>query len=135
MAKKIKSDELASTTVNFLMAGLEAYTDAMNETIDDIAQGVFNETKKHITWKDKEYSKSFRIATTKEERRRKYKTWYVEAPHYRLTHLLELGHYKRNGEWGTQAFPHVRYGYEFARNNFERELEEGIKNATIKDNP
>lgn len=135
MAKTVKTDEVADTIVNFLMAGLETYTDIMNETIDDIAEGVLDETKRHITWKDKEYSKSFRIATTKQERRRKYKTWYVEAPHYRLTHLLEFGHYKRNGEWGTREFPHVRYGFEFVRDNYERELKERIENARIKDNP
>lgn len=95
MGKIVKTDEVADTIVDFLMAGLETYTDVMNETIDDIADGVMNETKNHITWKDNEYSKSFRLATTKQERRRKYKTWYVEAPYYRLTHLLEFGHHTR----------------------------------------
>lgn len=135
MAKTIKSSELADTTILYLTSALEAYTEATKETVDYIAQGVLDETNKHITWKDKVYSKSFRISTTKEDRRKKYKLWYVEDPHYRLTHLLEFGHYKRNGDWGTTAYPHVRYGWEFARDNYERELKERIENARIKDNP
>lgn len=135
MAKTIKSSELADTVNSFLSLATEEYTEIMKDVIDDVAQGVMDETKKHITWKDREYSKSFALTTTLEQKRKKSKLWYVKSPHYRLTHLLEFGHYKRNGEWGTKAFPHVLKGYEFARDNFEKELRERIENAKLKDNP
>lgn len=135
MAKKVKPNEVAETLENFLSIGLEEYTDIMKEVVDEVSQGVMDETKRHITWKDKEYSKSFELTTTLENPRKKSRLWYVKSPHYRLTHLLEFGHYKRNGAWGTRAFPHVMKGYEFARDNFERTLKERIENARIKDNP
>ncbi len=129
MAKNITSDKVEESIKELLSLSLEEYTEITKDVIEEIAQGVFDETKRNITWKDREYSKSFALTTTLEQKRKKYKVWYVEAPHYRLTHLLEFGHYKRNGQWGTKAFPHVMKGYEYARDNYERKLKERIENA------
>jgi len=95
MAKNIKSSELASTVAEYLTDYSEEVTDACKEVVDDIAEGVMNETKAHITWKDKKYSGSFALTTSFEDKRNKRVTWYVKSPHYRLTHLLEFGHHTR----------------------------------------
>lgn len=134
MDKKIKQDEFADSITSLLSASLEEYTEAMKETIDEVAEGVLSETKSHITWKDKEYSDSFRLTTTLEDKRKRKRLWYVADPHYRLTHLLEFGHHTRKirkGKEYTGKFPHVRYGLDFAINNYERILKEKIDQCKI----
>ena len=54
--------------------------------------------------------------------------WYVKAPHYRLTHLLEYGHATRNGG-RTVAYGNLGKSSEKAQLAFEMEVEDGIKNA------
>lgn len=129
MATNVKSDEIASTITKWLTEYTEDVTDIAKEVVDEIADGVMEETKHHINWQDKVYSNSFDIKKSFEDKRNKRKTWYVKAPHYRLTHLLEFGHVTRNGTTRTRAFPHVRYGDEYAKDNFERLMKERIENA------
>ena len=129
MATNVKTDEIASTITKWLTEYTEDVTDIAKEVVDEIADGVMEETKAHITWYDKEYSNSFALKTSFENARNKRRTWYVKAPHYRLTHLLEFGHVTRNGTTRTRAYPHVRYGDEYAKDNFERLMKERIENA------
>lgn len=137
MAQKIQASELTDTINSFLTAGLETYTETMKEVIDDVANGVLNETKNHISWHDKTYASNFDLTTNLETKRKKSRLWYVKPPYYRLTHLLEFGHVTRfkTGKYGnkgrTRAYPHVQYGYEFAKNNFEKELKARIEQCKI----
>lgn len=131
MGKTIQATELKNEVVKMLTQYDETVTEVAKEVVDDIADGVMQETKNHIEWHDKEYSKSFDLKTSFEDKRNKRKTWYVKAPHYRLTHLLEFGHLRRNGQPKTKKFPHVSYGYEFAKNNFEAEMKERIEKCKI----
>ena len=133
MSKKIKADEMSKEIVKMLTEYTEEVTDIAKSVVDEISQGTMDETKNHIEWKDKAYSKNFVLKKSFEDKRNKRNTWYVKAPYYRLTHLLEFGHITRNGG-RTRSFPHVRYGDEFVKNNFENRLKEAIENARIENN-
>lgn len=137
MAQKIQASELASTINEYLSLATEEYTKVMKEVIDDVAQGTLNEVKSHITWHDKNYASKFALTTEQETKRRKKRVWYVKDGYHRLTHLLEFGHVTRykTGKYGnkgrTRAYPHVQYGADFVRDNFEKELKARIEQCKI----
>lgn len=130
MSNKIKANELADAVTDLLSNYSEAVTEEAKKVVDEIAEQANEVVKNHITWHDKVYSGSFRVKTSFENTRNKRKTWYVESPHYRLTHLLEFGHITRNGG-RTRSFPHVKYGDEFVRENFEKRMKEAIEQCRI----
>ena len=131
MAKTIQVYELASAITEMLSQYNEAVTDEAKKVVDEISKEANEEILNHITFNDKKYTKSFRLITSFEDKRNKRNTWYVASPHYRLTHLLEFGHYTRNGTTRTRAFPHVKYGDEYVKNNFEKRLKEEIEKCRI----
>lgn len=75
------------------------------------------------------YVKAFKVKTIEESLGIHSKAWYVMYPHYTLTHLLEDGHkYNINGKSGnSKAYPHVKFGSEYAVKQLPLEIEKRIK--------
>lgn len=100
---------------------LEAYESGVSKVVKDgvekTAKQVNQTIKDHVTFGGTgEYVKAFRLSRTIETPYQRSYTWYVAAPYYRLTHLLENGHAM---PWGgrSRAFPHIKYGEELAEAN------------------
>lgn len=112
---------------------LEAYTDevqdALERAVDKVSKNANKVIKSHITFSQPtgEYVKAFRIKKTSTNME-SGRVWYVKPPHHRLTHLLEKGHRKRGGG-RVKAYPHIKYGEEYAQANLEKEFEEQLKNG------
>ena len=54
--------------------------------------------------------------------------WYVKSPHYRLSHLLENGHAKKNGG-RTKAFHFIKKASDPIIDRYIRAVEEACKNG------
>jgi len=126
----VKIDELADVIAEYMNNYTQDITDGVKKAVDIVSKEVNDEIKNHITFKQRtgKYVKAFRIKTSYEDRYNKRNTWYVAAPHYRLTHLLENGHALRSGG-RTRAFPHIKYGEELAKKRMEELAKEAIEDA------
>lgn len=53
--------------------------------------------------------------------------WYVRPPEYRLTHLLEKGHWKRNYSSKTKAFHFLQNACDTVLPKYEQDVKEACK--------
>lgn len=103
--------------------------EALGAAVDTVAKKVNSVIKEHITFDQRtgKYVKAFRIRDVSRTSTERKKAWYVASPHYCLSHLLEKGHITRNGG-RTRAFPHIKYGEEYAEANLENEFKKELEN-------
>lgn len=97
--------------------------EARNKAVKQTATEVAKEIRGHITFRERtgNYVRSFKVVKKLDNAGRVSYLWYVEAPHYRLSHLLEKGYGK--DKIVARAFPHIKYGEALAA----RRLPELIK--------
>lgn len=127
--ENIELDGLCDWIANTLTEYTDEVIEAEKRTVDRVADEANDTIKQHITFKrnkgDK-YVKAFALKVTKNTALTKEKTWYVKAPHFRLTHLLEYGHLLKNGG-RSRAFPHIKYGDELAEKRMSEVLKEELQ--------
>lgn len=122
----VQVDDLAAALLEQLNAYADEVTEKTLAAVDNVADEVKETIEQHAPSHWKRYRRAFRLKTSYSDAHNKRKTWYVAAPYYRLTHLLEYGHATRNGG-RTRAFPHIRYGEELAQKRLPEEIEKAVK--------
>ena len=104
---------------------LEEYADMTAETLKTAVDNAGTLAKKEIKAtapvKTGQYAKSWKAKKTKETATN-YQVTVYSPSRYRLTHLLEHGHAKRNGG-RVRAFPHIAPAEEKAEEHLLSELE------------
>ena len=131
MSEKIKVDELAKTILEYLEefkdVTEEACQNGVLETADEAVRELRNAhpigsegqpAGKYGSWN--EYNKGW---TKRTQRKKKAGIEAVvwNQKHYRLTHLLEKGHAKRNGG-RVEGTPHISKAEEYAVREIESEI-------------
>lgn len=127
MSESVQPDELAAA----IMRNLQEYTDevsagvkkAEDETAKECKASLEEDSPVGATGKYKKGWEVTVMANTPFE-----KHTVIHNKEYRLTHLLENGHAKRNGG-RTRAFPHIKLNEEKANAAFEERVEEVLRNG------
>ncbi|WNX85252.1 HK97 gp10 family phage protein [Agathobaculum sp. NTUH-O15-33] len=125
---RVPLDELGDAVNEALSEYADEVDDALKRAVDKTMKEADAEIRSNITFRNRtgDYVKAFATTPASMRKGKAYnRTWYVKAPHYRLTHLLENGHLNRDGS-RARAFPHIRYGAKLAEKNlapnFKKEL-------------
>ena len=139
----IKPEELAVEIVIRLDQWGDVVAHGMKNAVDEVTKEVKREIKSNIPFNNRtgDYVRAFKTKTIYESNRVKRNAWYVAAPHYRLTHLLEHGHkifigttrgqrqiHVKGGR--TRAFPHIVYGERLANRRLPELIEAAVKEGS-----
>lgn len=128
MGRSIKIGELSGAIQKELMLYSDRVTAGIKQAVDDVSKELLKNTKADAPTRSGKYKKAMRIKTVFENGSEKRVRWYVVAPRYTLSHLLEKPHKTKSGGT-TRAFPHIEKNEKKAVKDFECRVEEVIKNG------
>lgn len=122
---------------------VDQLSETINKELDNynkvVIKGTKDEAKKHMAKLVKETKNTAPKKTGKYKRaitsRKEWENplgveyiWYVKAPHYRLSHLLEYGHATRNGG-RTKAFHFIKNASDPIIESYIKAVERVIENG------
>lgn len=129
MANNIKIENLSSTIQKELTLYSDSITKHTKIIAKDIIKQLVKDTKKDANKFTGAYQKAITYAKTFESLRVISYTWFVKNPQYRLSHLLEYGHAKRNGG-RTKAYGFISKNENIAIANYEKKIKEMVESES-----
>lgn len=129
MGNKIDIGALAVTLAKELASYTLDVGEKVKRAADDVTKELLENIKSDAPKRTGDYKKAMKTKTERETDYSKLNRWYVDPKtgEYRLSHLLENPHKKRNGGT-TRAFPHIGKNEEIAKAKFEERVKEVIQN-------
>lgn len=125
MSKTVEVSLVDKEIMKYLQEYKEDVSDIVEEVSNRVGKKATEELKiKSPTGYRKSYAKGWRLKKDKIGKN-KYIVKIHNKTDYQLTHLLEFGHAKRNGE-RTSPYPHIRPVEEKYKKVFEQEIRKEI---------
>lgn len=121
----IKADELAEAIGKELNAYFDEVSKDVKSAVQSTAQECVSEIRRLSPKRTKRYSRSWGTSEVV-NRRGTIKIIVHNKKYYRLTHLLENGHAKKNGG-RVEAIPHIAPAEKNAEINLLKKVEVAIK--------
>lgn len=125
---KVTVDELAEAIGKELGDYFDDITEDVKNAVEVTTRECVAEIKQRSPKRTGNYSRSW-TATEVFNRRGSIRFTVHNKKHYRLTHLLEDGHAKKNGG-RVEGTPHIAPAEQNAEKNLIKRIEEAIKNDT-----
>lgn len=132
---KISANEIASAIETELKVYHSDVTKAIKEQTKNSMSDLVKMTKSSAPRSKngkKHYFSSIKQKKTAESEFDVTYTWYVEAPNYRLSHLIEKGHKTRrirNGKARTVGYHFIANATDTVQSDYVRKVEEILKNG------
>ena len=116
--KIIQADAFADAIGDIMQEISEETTQKVFAMVDEAADKC-NETAQQYLYKGHgvktgEYKQHFAVTRERLSKKHHKATWHVEAPEYRVSHLLENGHATRDGTRRTKPVKHIKHGRKIA---------------------
>lgn len=125
---KVTVDELAEAIGKELGDYFDDITEDVKNAVEVTTRECVAEIKQRSPKRTGAYRRSW-TATEMFNRRGSIRFTVHNKKHYRLTHLLEDGHAKKNGG-RVEGTPHIAPAEQNAEKNLIKRIEEAIKNDT-----
>lgn len=124
--KAIPPEQLGLALSEVLLEWAENEEKKLVKAIDEAADACNDTAKQYAPVSNRKRAGTYRRSSVIDrgwQARHHYAAeWHVEAPEYRLTHLLENGHLTRDGTHRTKAIKHIKYGRQIAEQVLDEKL-------------